>query len=227
MANVLILGGARETAMAVTGLVAAGHAVQVYAQRDVDRGGAPHCVALRDGLAWADGVLDTSHVFDADMRQVARALAPDVPACRFGRAPWVPQDGDVWTAVPDIAGAVAALPAGARVFAATGRDSAEVLAHHDGPVFLRQLNAHDDTPPANCTFVFGEGPFAVDDEIRLFQALNIDVVLARNIGGQGSFPKLAAARALGLPALLLHPAAWEFGPPVTTMDAVLDWAGAL
>ena len=227
MAQVLVLGGARETGQAARALEGAGHAVRVYWAREVSDPDLNRCESLRGGIAWADGLLDTTHVFDRDTRAIARALAPALAACRFGRAPWQADAQDRWTPVPDLAAAVAALPAGATVFAATGRDSAELLAHHDGPVHLRQLHAHEDVPPPNCTFVFGTGPFDVAQEMELFERLHIDVILARNIGGAGSFPKVAAARAMGLPVVMIEPEAHAFGPPVTTLDAVLSWAAAL
>ena len=227
MANVMLLGGARETGLAAAALQDAGHCVRVYWARNMADPGLPACATLRAGLGWADGLVDTTHVFDRDTRSVARLLAPDMRACRHGRPLWQATAGDRWAQVPDLPHALAALTSGARVFAATGRDSAEVLAHHDGPVFLRQLHRHDDTPPANCTFVFGAGPFDEGEEARLLTDLRIDVVLARNIGGAGSYPKVAAARALGLPVILLEPAAWEFGPPLTDVRAVVTWAADL
>ena len=227
MGRVMLLGGARETEMAADALTGARHAVRVYWSRDAATHDVTPCASLRDGLSWANGLLDTTHVFDRNLRALTRALAPGMPACRFGRALWQPEFEDRWRSVPDLPTAVAALPAGARVFAATGRDSAETLGHHDGPVFLRQLHRHDDVPPENCTFVFGAGPFVAADEARLFAELDIDVVLARNIGGLGSFPKLEAARALNLPVILVEPEALVFGPTVTDLDVVRDWAAGL
>lgn len=227
MKRILILGGARETAEAADALRDAGHGIEVYWSRDATAPELPRCDALRHGLMAADAVLDVTHVFDGDLRRLAKGLVPDLPGCRYGRALWSPQAGDSWTMVEDIPSAVAALPQGARVFAATGRDSAEVLQHHDGRVFLRQLHDHDADPPRHCTFVFGVGPFEVSAEISLFRELQVDVVVARNVGGAGSAPKLAAARALGLPVIMIQPPALEFGPPLTSTEDLLKWAGAL
>ncbi|MEP1963060.1 precorrin-6A/cobalt-precorrin-6A reductase [Tateyamaria sp.] len=174
------------------------------------------------------GILDVTHSFDEQTRQAALLRAPDASYACVPRDVWAAQKGDHWTEVDTLEQAVSALPLGARVFAATGRDSLSALHRHDGPVFLRQLSQHSDaTGYDNCTFVFGVAPFAVSDEIALLQKLRIDVVLARNIGGEGSFPKLAAARALGLPAVLLRPPVRPEGARLRSAKDVADWVDAL
>ncbi|MEM8655085.1 MAG: precorrin-6A/cobalt-precorrin-6A reductase [Pseudomonadota bacterium] len=222
MARVLVLGGSALTEDAVRALAGAGHEVSVYWSRG-PLAGLPKATSLRSGLAEADLLVDTTHPFDDILPGLAVALAPRCPRVRFGRPAWVAAPEDKWTIVGTLAEAVAALPSGARVFAASGRDSAEVLTHHDGPVFLRQLHRHDDPPPPGCTYVFGDGPFEVADETALFQELRIDALLARNMGGVRGFPKLAAARALGLPAVLIAPPATGFDTQVESADAVLAW----
>lgn len=174
------------------------------------------------------GILDVTHAFDEGTRQAALARAPDASYACVPRDLWVPGAGDDWTEVDSLEQAMLALPAGARVFAATGRQSLSVLYAHDGRVFLRQLSQHSDpTGYDNCTYVFGTAPFSVEGEIELLQKLRIDVVLARNIGGVGSFPKLAAARALGLPAVLLRPPARPNGARLRTARDVADWVATL
>ncbi|MEX0370943.1 MAG: precorrin-6A/cobalt-precorrin-6A reductase [Tateyamaria sp.] len=223
MKRVLILGGSAMTDAAARVLSDAGYAVSVYWSRDRLPLDVPDAQSLRDGLDQADALIDATHPFDAPLRGIAVSMAPDVPRIRVGRAPWTPEPGDRWTEVATLPEAVAALPTGARVFAASGRDSAEVLAHHDGPVFLRQLHAHDDPAPDGCTFVFGSGPFDTSAEAALFEKLGIDIVLARNTGGERGFPKIAAARRLGLPVLLLSQPTFGLADMVTNTDALLAW----
>lgn len=227
MARLLILGGSAMTDPALQALTGAGHAVSVYWSRDQIETDAPCVCNLRDGLQAADAIVDTTHPFDDAVRSIAARLVPDLPRVRLCRPGWTATAQDRWRHVSTLAEAVAALPPKARVFAASGRDSAEVLTHHDGPVFLRQLHRHDGVAPAGCTYVFGAGPFDVEDEIALFRKLKIDVILVRNIGGTGSFPKLAAARAMGLPAVLIDPPSSGFDAQTDNVNALLRWVAQL
>lgn len=227
MTRVLVLGGSALTEDAVRALTGAGYDVSVYWSRGPVVVDLPGAESLRAGLKAAELIVDTTHPFDDILRGIAVALEPDLPRVRVGRAAWRPSDQDQWTEVETLAEAVAALPAGARVFAASGRDSAEVLTHHDGPVFLRQLHKHDDPPPVGCTYIFGDGPFEVEDEATLFRKLEIDVLLARNMGGLRGFPKLEAARALGLPVVLIAPPCTGVDAKVADAQALLAWMDAL
>lgn len=225
---IAVLGGARETVRAVEWLERAGARGVVIWGAGTD----PVRTGFRDApmaaLAKADAILDTSHTFDEVTRAIAVARAPGLPYAHVGRAPWEAQAEDHWTEVDTLTQAVAALPPGARVFAATGRGSLDILAAHDGPVFLRQLTRHDlPMPLPQGQFVFGDAPFAVADEVALLTELKIDVVLARNIGGAGSFPKLAAARELGLPAIVLRPPRRPEGPRLASFEDTQDWIATL
>ena len=174
------------------------------------------------------GVLDVTHAFDVQTRTAALARAPNAAYACVQRDLWVPSAGDNWTEVDSLEQAIAVLPARSRVFAATGRESLSTLHAHSGPVYLRQLKQHSEpTGYKNCNFVFGVAPFTPEDEVALFQKLRIDVVLARNIGGAGSFPKLAAARMLGLPAVLLRPPARPTGPNLRSAQDVSQWVASL
>lgn len=225
---IAVLGGARETVRAVEWLARAGaQGVVIW-----EAGSEPVQTAFDEGtfeaLTDAAAILDVSHAFDEATRGKAMAQAPGLPYARLGRAPWRPTPEDHWTEVDTLNEAVAALPPGARVFAATGRGSLGALARHDGPVFLRQLTRHDLAMPlANGQFVFGTAPFSVAGEVALFQHLKIDVVLARNIGGAGSYPKLGAARELGLPAVLLRPPVMPAGRHLKSYADVADWVATL
>lgn len=187
--------------------------------------GMPEVADVPDDVA---GILDVTHAFDDRTRQVAMMLAPKAAFACVVRDLWTPDAGDAWTQVDTLDQALTTLPGGARVFAATGRNSLGILMAHDGQIYLRQLSRHNDpTGYENCTFVFGTAPFSVQEEVALLQKLKIDTVLARNIGGAGSFPKLAAARALGLPVVLLRPPARPKGPNLRTAQDVADWVATL
>lgn len=223
MTRVLVLGGAAMTEPAARALLSAGHTVSVYWSRAHVVDDLPRTATLRAGLRDADVIVDATHPFDEFLPAMAVCIAPTLPRVRVCRPAWTPEDGDNWQQVEDLAQAVAALPSGARVFAASGRDSAEILSHHDGPVFLRQLHSHNDAAPDGCIYVFGDGPFEVADEAALFAELKIDVLLARNTGGDRGFPKIAAARMLELPVILIAQPDTGFSMLVSDTDALLVW----
>ncbi|MFL4470949.1 precorrin-6A/cobalt-precorrin-6A reductase [Tateyamaria armeniaca] len=224
---IALLAGARETPEAAGWLaqtVATGVVIWARGADRVDVGLPERDAVPKD----AAGILDVTHAFDTTTRSHARTEAPGASYARISRAPWVAQAGDQWTHVDTIEAAVDALPSGARVFAATGRASLPILATHDGPVFLRQLRHHDHPPGyQNCAYVFGAAPFDAEGEADLLTRLRIDVVLARNIGGAGSFPKLAAARRLGLPVVLLRPPPVPAGAQLHDAQDVSDWVNSL
>ena len=47
------------------------------------------------------------------------------------------------------------------------------------------------------------GPFDIDAEISLLQEHGIEVIVSKNSGGEATFAKLQAARAMGLPVVML------------------------
>ena len=225
---IALLAGARETPMAAKWLAQTpGVSAVVVWARGMDR--TDLGLVARDAVPGdAAGILDVTHAFDTGARAAAMAQAPRAAYARVGRDPWTAHREDHWREVDTIAEAVSALPARARVFAATGRASLPALGTHDGPVFLRQLTRHDQpTGFPNCTYIFGAAPFDIRGEVTLFEQLEIDVVLARNVGGIDSFPKLAAARALGLPAVLLRPPPLPPGPRLRNVTECAAWIGRL
>lgn len=225
---IAVLGGARETVRAVEWVARAGAQGVVIWEAGAEPVQTEFAAGTFEALTKAAAILDVSHAFDEVTRAKAKADAPGLPYARMGRAPWTPTPEDHWTEVDTLDEAVAALPSGARVFAATGRGSLGALARHNGAVFLRQLTQHDLAMPlANGQFVFGTAPFSVGGEVAVFQDLKIDVVLARNIGGAGSFPKLGAARKLGMPAVLLRPPPMPAGPHLASCTDVADWVATL
>jgi precorrin-6A/cobalt-precorrin-6A reductase len=63
----------------------------------------------------------------------------------------------------------------------------------------------------------------VAQEIALMRRFRIDAVLTRNAGGPGGWPKIAAARALGLPVYMVARPRSMAGPVVPSVDDALNW----
>lgn len=173
-------------------------------------------------------VVDATHPFAAQMSQnaVAACAGTGVPLVALTRAPWVPQEGDRWTHVPDIAGAVGALtrPA-ARVMLAVGRmHLAEFAPNPQHYYLLRLVDPPKAALPLPLTEVLvSRGPFTQADDRALMQAHGIDIVVSKNAGGTGAYAKIAAARALGLPVIMIDRPALPDRFEVSTPAQVLDW----
>lgn len=176
-------------------------------------------------------VVDATHPFAAQMSGNARAAcaALGVPLIAYARAPWRAEPGDRWIEVPDNAAAVAALgEAPRRVFLTIGRQGvADFRAAPQHDYVLRVIDAPDpnDLPPS-CAVIAARGPFAREDEIALMRERRIDSVVSKNSGGALTYAKIEAARALGLPVVMIAPPAREGVTLAHDLDDVLAFLGS-
>jgi precorrin-6A/cobalt-precorrin-6A reductase len=242
MPHLLILGGTTEASALAAACAARGVATTLsYAGRTaapaaqpvpVRIGGFGGVAGLTEHLR-REGVthlVDATHPFAAQMsgHAVAAATAAGVPLLALTRPAWVAQAGDRWTHVSDIAGAVAALDGPARrVMLALGRMHVEAFAaqpqHH---YLLRFVDRPDAAPPLpQYDLVVDRGPFTVAGDRALIERHGIDLVVAKNAGGSGAAAKLAAARDLGLPVLLIDRPMLPARAEVHDVAAVLAWLG--
>lgn len=172
-------------------------------------------------------VIDATHPFAAQMsgNAVAACRETDVPLAALTRPAWEVQDGDQWHHVADIDGAVAALSgAPQRVFLAVGRMHLEDFAaqpqHH---YLLRLVDEPDGLPLPHCDVVVSRGPFTEADDRALMKQHGIELVVSKNAGGSGARAKLDAARALGVPVLMIDRPALPQRTELTNVAQVLDW----
>lgn len=186
-----------------------------------------------DGLAayLADNrvtaVVDATHPFagriSANAAQACRRAG--VPLLALARPAWTPVEGDRWTEVADSPAAAAALgDAARRVFLTVGRlELPAFLAAPQHFYLVRSVDPPDTLPPS-CRLILARGPFAEGDERALIEAEAIDVVVTKNSGGAATYGKIAAARTLGLPVILLaRPPAPPEVKRVETAEAALAW----
>lgn len=174
-------------------------------------------------------VVDATHPFAAQMSWNAFA------ACRhqagtelmaLTRPAWRAQAEDQWTHVPDIDGAVAALSGDPkRVLLALGKLNVPAFAVQPQHHYVLRLVDQPEAPPAlpNHTVVVARGPFDVAGDRALMQAHGINLVVCKNAGGVGAEAKLAAARELGVPVIMIDRPNLPPRSEVATVDAVLEW----
>ncbi|MCX7559529.1 precorrin-6A/cobalt-precorrin-6A reductase [Sulfitobacter sp. F26204] len=159
--------------------------------------------AASDAIA----ILDASHGFDGRMTELghAAALQLDLPFVTLSRPIWEVCGEEHWHRAADVSAAMAMIAPSERVFSATGWQSLPEYAGFKGAcLMVRQTSPHDRPPPFEFVeLVFGKPPFTVSGERTLFQELAVDTLIARNLGGIPSRPKLDAARELGLKVILI------------------------
>jgi precorrin-6A/cobalt-precorrin-6A reductase len=177
-------------------------------------------------------VVDASHGFDGIMTQQGflAARQAGLPFVSLSRPSWDVGAGRNLQAAADVRIANAMIPAGGRVFSATGWASlSDYLPFAGSKLFLRQTGRHGRAAPYDFVeLVFGDPPFTVADEIALFEKLGVEVLICRNLGGVPSRPKVDAAEALGLTTILIdRPAPPQGALVVRDVGAILDWVAEL
>lgn len=176
-------------------------------------------------------IVDATHPFAARISRnaVAASARAGVPLLALQRPAWQPGPGDDWTHVADMAGAVRALDRPPRrVFLSIGRqhlaDFAVLPRHH---YLLRLVDAPDEPLPLpDCAVVLARGPFDPAGDRALLERHRIDLIVAKNSGGGGASAKLAAARALRIPVVMIARPALPDCPVAACVDEVLDWCHA-
>jgi len=237
--RILLLGGTTEASQLAQALAAAGvPAVFSYAGRTdaplaqplpTRVGGFGGVAGLRDYLRSEaiTHVIDATHPFAAQMSRHAVQACDELalPLLALERPAWQAQCGDLWLHTPDLAGAVAALPASpARVFLAIGRQHVQpFLAQTRHWYLLRVVDPGVALPEDRGTVVIDRGPFTLDKDLALMQRHRITHVVAKNAGGVGAQAKLAAARQLGCPVILIDRPQLPARATVSTVEQALCW----
>jgi precorrin-6A/cobalt-precorrin-6A reductase len=171
-----------------------------------------------------DRVVDATHPFAAQIGRNAEQAcrAAGVPRLRLLRPPWQQEPGDRWLEVDSLAEAARRLPGAARVFLSVGRSNLAAFAALPQWFLVRTVE-----PAERCLaqahWLVGRGPFRLEDELALLRAHAIDVVVTKASGGEATYAKLAAARALGLPVIMLRRPPPPPGPVVDSVAAALAW----
>lgn len=240
MTKLLILGGTTE-ASALAGACAARQVKAVLSYAGRTAAPAAQAVPVRvGGFGGVDGLaaylqnervthlVDATHPFAAQMsaHAVAAAQRAGVPLIALTRPAWAPVAGDRWTRVADVAGAVAALAGPPRrIMLALGRMHVTAFAAHPQHHYLLRFVDRPDTVPLlpNHDLVIERGPFDVAGDLQLMTDHRIDLVVAKNAGGTGALAKIAAARALGLPIVMIDRPAIPPRIEVHDVAAVFDW----
>jgi precorrin-6A/cobalt-precorrin-6A reductase len=219
MTRALILGGTLDANLLAVEIARAGlDAVYSYGGRTRVPAGQPLPTRI-GGFGGPQGlvdyirqesithVIDATHPFAVEMSRnaVAACAETETPLIALERAPWVRTPGDNWIEVADIAAAAAALPATAsRVFLAIGRQHIMPFGEKPQHAYtLRFVDPPEGALPFKADIIVSRGPFTLDGELEMMRTRGIAWIVARNSGGDGARAKIDAARALGLPVIMI------------------------
>jgi precorrin-6A/cobalt-precorrin-6A reductase len=177
--------------------------------------------------------IDATHPFAARISANAAAACAEtgIPRLVLRRPEWQPETADHWIDVASPEEAASRLAAlGNRVFLSVGRQDLGRFADCDGVWFLLRTiePLGDDVPLGTYEAIVGRGPFSHDHELALLERHAIDLVISRNSGGAATRGKLSAARALGLPVVMIRRPPAPEGAVVDGIDEAVRWIqGAL
>ena len=174
-----------------------------------------------------DVVVDATHPFATRITAAAVTACQEqaVPLLALRRPPWQPQAGDEWHEVDSLASAAAGLShRGQRVFLAVGRHEVAPFAPLAGCWFLvRAIEPPVEPLPRAHELVLARGPFTLNAELALLREHQIDVVVSKNSGGTATYAKIAAARHLRLPVVMVRRPPLAGSPTVATVAAAAAW----
>jgi precorrin-6A/cobalt-precorrin-6A reductase len=240
--RILILGGTTEARQLATRLARRGEfdvtaslagrtsmpVAQPVPVRTGGFGGAAGLAAHLDAEG-IDVLVDATHPYAAMISaNAARAAAiARVRLLALRRPAWLPVAGDCWIEVANAEAAVQALEGRPhRVFLALGRG--DIGAFERAPQHFYLVRSVEPLDPPlripHAVYVVARGPFSEADDRGLLSTHCIDTVVAKNSGGAATYGKIAAARSLGLPVLLLQrPAPPDEVPAVASVDGAVAW----
>ena len=179
-----------------------------------------------------DRLIDATHPFATAISTSAR-LACDkmrVPRLILSRPPWLRHPLDRWIEVDTVEAAAQIVGrVGRRALLTVGAGEIAAFAPANTVRFLVRMI---DPPRAPLPLrfyeiVLGRGPFALNEERHLMQRNAIDVLVCKASGGAVTEAKLAAARELSLPVIMVRRPPAERGLSVDTVEDALDWLAGL
>lgn len=242
--RLLILGGTTEAAALAAGLAGRSDITVTLSLAGRTSHPKPVPVPTRvGGFGGAEGlrawvvahditaVIDATHPFAAVISRNAAAACAALgrPLLGLRRPPWQAGPDDRWIRVGTMERAVAALGETPRgVFLTVGRQELAPFAAAPWHRYVvRTIEPIGDALPApDVATIRDRGPFDESRERALMEAHRIAVLVTKHSGGTATYGKIAAARALGLPVVMVERPAKPAVASVASVDEALAWIEA-
>ncbi|WP_413175703.1 cobalt-precorrin-6A reductase [Anabaena azotica] len=178
-------------------------------------------------------LIDATHPFanHISWNAAAAATAAGIPRLLFNRPPWEKFPSDNWIEVENITDAAAVLEQQAlenqvkRVFLTIGRQEVSAFSHLQELWFLMRMidqpNADIVTPPGMT--LCDRGPFNLENEREILNHHQIDTIVSKNSGGNATYPKIIAAREMGIKVVMVNRPPIPPGEQVPDVESAVKW----
>jgi precorrin-6A/cobalt-precorrin-6A reductase len=175
-----------------------------------------------------EAVIDATHPYADRMsaNAVAACRQAGVPLASLVRPAWQAEPGDLWHTVATTEAAAAALgPAERTVLLTVGRQELHVFAAAPQHRYVARLiePPQQASLPPDLVLLRQRGPFDLAAERRLLRDARIDVMVSKNSGGGATYPKIEAARQLGLPVIMIARPDKPAGHVVASPEEAVAW----
>jgi precorrin-6A/cobalt-precorrin-6A reductase len=175
-----------------------------------------------------DVLIDATHPFATQISRNAANSANEIGIrhLMLVRPAWERVAGDNWLEVESIEAAATSLENEAgRIFLTVGRQELAAFAHLHHLWFLMRMI---DPPTDDATVPPGEilcdrGPFALDSEREILHRYKIDTIVSKNSGGNATYPKIIAARELGVKVVMVKRPNLPAGEKVADVNSAIAW----
>ena len=156
-------------------------------------------------------IIDATHPFAERITKNAYAVCSkkQLPLFHYSRPAWESTPDDQWIKQPNFIHAAQWLTKTDKilnVFLAIGHQHVNEFKIADQhQYYVRMIeNSKNKIELSNPNIILDRPKSNPEEEIKLFNELQIDLVVSRNSGGSGAFAKLIAARRLSLPVLMIN-----------------------
>ena len=177
-----------------------------------------------------DALIDATHAFAARMsvHAVEAAQTLQLPLLRVELPAWTQQPGAVWHEVDDMREAAHALgSAPQRVFLTIGRQEIGAFSLAPQHHYLARAVDPFELPLPHARLISARGPFDEISERALLEREAIDVLVSKNAGNDATYAKIAAARALQLPVIMVRRPQLPAAEIASSVDAAETWLESL
>ena len=173
-------------------------------------------------------LIDATHPFAAKMSQnaILASQNTNIPFAALTRPQWQKRKTDNWYLVPDIKTAAAALDCNPkRVMLAIGRMHLTHFYKNPQHFYLLRLIDKPVEPPAftNQVIEVSRGPFTTNQDKSLLSKYKIDLMVAKNAGGNAAYAKIEAARQLKIKVIMIERPVISYRLTFYNPEEVVQW----